>query len=400
MVREGRLAIDGGVPVRSRLLPYGRQTIAPEDIDSVVDVLQSDWLTTGPQVEDFESEFAAAVGTRYAIAVSSGTAALLGATSTLGLGPGDEVIVPSMTFVATANSVVFTGAKPVFADVCSETLLLGPEQVDARVTAHTKAVIAVDYAGQPCDYDGLRSYCEARNLVLVADSCHALGARYKGRPVGGLADMSTFSFHPVKHIATGEGGMVATDSAALAQQIERFRNHGIASDHRQRQKEKTWFYEMIELGFNYRLTDIQCALGRSQLGRLSEMVDRRRQIAARYDRGIPEIDSVSCLEVRPEVEHSFHLYVIRLEDRSQGCRRSEVFSAMRAEGIGVNVHYIPVHLHPFYRDRFGLSPGLCPTAEKAYSQVLSLPLFPAMTNDDVDDVLVALKKVVAHFYPK
>ena len=392
-----RLAIDGGTPVRETMLPYGRQWVDEADVQAVVEVLRSDWLTTGPKVDEFEQAFADFVGAREAVAVSNGTAALHAAMYAVGIGPGDEVIVPPMTFAASANCVVFQGGTPVFADVDPDTLLLDPAQVEAKITPRTKAIIAVDYTGQPCDYDALRAIADRHGLILVADACHALGGSYKGCPVGSLADLSIFSFHPVKHITTGEGGVITTDDPALAQRMRIFRNHGITSDHRQREQQGSWFYEMVDLGYNYRLTDFQCALGMSQLRKLPGWVARRQEIARRYDAAFAEIPAVKPLGVRDDVSHAYHLYVIRLDPTQLRATRSEVFAALRTEGIGVNVHYIPVHLHPFYRERFGTGPGLCPVAEAAYERLISLPMFPAMIDKDISDVIAAVSKVMSAY---
>lgn len=389
-----RLAIDGGSPVRASLLPYGHQWLDEEDISTVVEVLRSDWLTTGPKVTEFEQAFAGRVRAREAVAVSNGTAALHAAMYALDIGPGDEVILPPITFAATANCVVFQGGTPVFADVDPDTLLLDPAQVEAKITPHTRAVIAVDYAGQPCDYDALRLITDKHGLHLVADACHALGGSYKGRPVGSLADLSTFSFHPVKHITTGEGGMITTDDPEMAGRMRIFRNHGITSDHHQREKQGSWFYEMVDLGYNYRLTDIQCALGMAQLHKLQDWVARRREIARRYDMAFAEIPAVQPLVIREGVLHAYHLYVIRLDISQLQATRADLFAALRAEGIGVNVHYVPVHLHPFYRERFATGPGLCPVAEAAYEEIISLPIFPQMSDEDIVDVVTAIGKVV------
>jgi len=391
---SSELAINGGIPIRKTMLSYGRQWLNEEDIEAVVKVLRSDWLTTGPKVEEFEQAFADFVGAKHAVAVSSGTAALHAAMYAIGIGPGDEVIVPAMTFAATANCVVFQGGTPVFADVEPDTLLLDPTQVEAEITPRTKAIIAVDYTGQPCDYDALRAIANRHGLILVADACHALGGSYKGRLVGSLADLSVFSFHPVKHITTGEGGMITTDDPDLARRMRVFRNHGITTDHRQREQQGSWFYEMVDLGYNYRLTDIQCALGLSQLRKLSEWVDRCQQIAQRYGEAFAELPAVEPLDVRDDVAHAYHLYVIRLDLTQLRATRAEVFVALRAEGIGVNVHYIPVYLHPFYSERFATGPGLCPVAETAYEQIISLPIFPRMSGNDVDDVIAAMHKAV------
>jgi len=397
VLEQGALAVEGGAAVRDQMLPYGRQWIDEEDISAVVQALRSDWLTTGPRVGEFESAFAEFCGVREAVAVSSGTAALHAAMYALGVGAGDEVIVPTLTFAASANCVVFQDATPVFADVESTTLLIDPAGVEAKINSRTRAIVAVDYAGQPCDYDALRTLAERHGLTLVADACHAVGGAYQGRPVGSLADLSTFSFHPVKHMTTGEGGMITTDDPALAQRMRVFRNHGITTDHRQREHAGSWFYEMVDLGYNYRITDFQCALGLSQLRRLPGFVRRRQEVAARYDAAFAEIPAVRPLAVQAGAEHGYHLYPILLEPEQLSADRNTVFSALRAEGIGVNMHYIPVHLHPFYRERFGTGAGLCPVAEDAYERLITLPVFPQMSDEDADDVVAAVHKVVSRY---
>jgi perosamine synthetase len=388
-----RLAIDGGSPVREARLPYGRQWLDEEDIAAVVEVLTSDWLTTGPKVGEFEAAFADFVDTEEAVAVSNGTAALHAAMYAADIGPGDEVIVTPMTFAASANCIVYQGGTPIFADVDLDTLLIDPEQVEAQITPRTKAIVAVDYTGQPCDYDALQAIADQHGLMLIADACHAIGGSYKERPVGSLADLSTFSFHPVKHITTGEGGMITTDDLELAQRMRVFRNHGITTDHRQREKEGSWFYEMVDLGYNYRLTDIQCVLGLSQLRKLPGWVKRRQAIAQRYDEAFADLPAVQPLGVRGEVSHAYHLYMIQLDLERLSVDRAQVFAALVAEGIGVNVHYIPVHFHPFYREHFGTGPGLCPIAEAAYERLITLPMFPQMSGKDVEDVITAVRKV-------
>jgi perosamine synthetase len=375
----------------SDYLPYGRQWIDEDDVGAVAEVLRSDWLTTGPKVEEFERALAEHVGARHAVAVSSGTAALHAVMFALGIGSGHEVIVPAMTFAASANCVVYQGGSPVFCDVREDTLLLDPALVERKITPQTKAILAVDYAGQPCDYDELKGIAGRHGIALVADACHALGATYRERNVGALADMSAFSFHPVKHMTTGEGGMVTTDDAELAGRMRRFRNHGIESDHRQRAERGTWYYEMTELGYNYRMTDFQCALGLSQLGKLPGWIERRREIAARYDEQLADLPGVEPLAVRTDRAHAYHLYVVRLDPGRLGVDRAAVFARLRESGIGVNVHYVPAHLHPFYRERFGTGPGLCPVAEAAYERILSLPVFPQMTDSDVERVVAELK---------
>jgi len=391
------LAIHGGKPVRDTLLPYGRQSLDQQDIQAVVEVLRSDWLTTGPKVAEFEERFAEWVGAKHAVSFSSGTAALHGAAFTAGLGPRDEAITTPLTFCATANCVVYQGATPVFADVSADTLNLDPARVSEKITKQTKAVIAVDYAGQPSDLDELRAKAQRHRLIFIEDACHALGAEYRGKRVGSLADMTIFSFHPVKHLTTGEGGMVTTQDAKLAETLRRFRNHGISSEARQRQQSGQWFYEMVLLGFNYRLTDVACALGLNQLDRLESNLARRREIAARYTKAFREIPAVIAPEVRDELNPAWHLYPIRLKRELLSVDRGEIFRALRAENLGVNVHYIPVHQHPYYRDHYGYRGGEFPIAEAAYESLISLPMFHGMTDQDAEDVIHAVHKVTANY---
>jgi len=372
-------------------IPYGRQSIDDEDIRAVIEVLKSDWITTGPLIEKFENAFALAVDAPYAVALSSGTAALHAAMFAIGIAPGDEVIVPAMTFAATANCIVYQGGAPVFADVTPDNLLIDPEDVEKKITSKTKAIISVDYTGHPCNYDRLKTIARNKDLFLVEDACHALGADYRGRKVGSLADLTAFSFHPVKHITTGEGGMVTTGDPDMAARARIFRNHGITTDQRQRSEQGTWYYEMVELGYNYRITDFQCALGLSQLRKLPRWLARRRGIARRYDEAFKTVVGIRLLNVQPDVNHAYHLYVVRLTLDGLKANRKSIFTSLRQAGIGVNVHYIPVHLHPFYRERFGTGPGLCPVAEAAYEQIISLPIFPGMSEDDVEAVIRAVR---------
>ncbi len=378
---------------RRKPIPYAHQSIEAADIRAVTAVMRSDWLTTGPKVAAFEEAVAAFVGAPFGVAVSNGTAALHAAVHAAGIGPGDEVIVPAMTFAASANCVLYEGGTPVFADVLPGSLLLDPAQVEAKLTPRTKAVMAVDYAGQPCDYDALRALADRRGVVLIADAAHSLGGEYRGRKVGTLADLTTFSFHPVKHVTTGEGGMVVTNDPTRAERMRQFRNHGISTDARARAERGTWFYEMVDLGYNYRLTDIQCALGLSQMSRLAKSLKRRRAIARRYDEAFAAIPGIEPLAVSPDVVHAYHLYVVRLDPARMGMDRDAAFRLLRERGIGVNVHYIPVHLHPYYRTRMGTGPGMCPVAEAAYERILSLPMFPAMTDADVERVVDEVERM-------
>jgi perosamine synthetase len=382
-------------PVREKMLGYGRQWIEQEDVDAVAEVLRSDWLTCGPMVERFERTVADYVGAAQGVAVSSGTAALHAAVHAAGIRPGDEVVVPTLTFAASANAVLYAGAKPVFADVERDTLLVDAADVRKKITKNTKAIIAVDYAGQPCDYAQLRKMAREHKLTLIADACHALGATAGEKRVGTLADLTVFSFHPVKHITTCEGGMIVCQEERTAREMRRFRNHGIDTDARERAAKGSWYYEMTELGYNYRLSDVQCALGMAQMRRLPQWLERRREIAHRYDEAFGRMGTVQPLRTRDGAHHAYHLYVVRFETRKGS--RSEIFAALRAEGIGVNVHYIPVHLHPYYRKNLGTKPGMCPVAEEAYEKIVTLPLFPAMSEQDVSDVIEAVGKVVNRY---
>jgi perosamine synthetase len=394
---KAQLAIHGGRAVRSTLLPYGRQTIEDDDIAAVAEVLRSDWLTTGPKVSEFERAFADFTGAREAVAVSNGTAALHAATAALRIEPGDEVIVTPLTFAASANCIVYQGGTPVFVDVEPDTLLLDPSLVERAITKRTKAIVAVDYAGHPADYDSLNQLGERHGLAVIGDAAHSLGGELRGRKVGTLAKLTTFSLHPVKLMTTGEGGMITTDDPLLARWMRAFRSHGITSDHRQREAEGSWFYEMNDLGYNYRITDFQCALGLSQLHKLGEWLERRSQIAALYDKTFESMAAIKPLSVKPDVKHGHHLYVVRVVTGKVSATRGEIFSALRAENIGVNVHYVPVHLHPYYRRHYRTAPGLCPVAEAAYEELITLPIFPGMSDEDAADVINAVRKVIDHY---
>ena len=390
------LALHGGRPVRERMLPYGRQEVDEADIQAVVEVLRGDWLTNGPTVARFEQAFAEVVGARYAVAFSSGTAALHGAADAAEIGPGDEVITSPLTFLASANCILYCGGRPVFADVDSETLNLDPAAVEAALTPQTKVILPIHFAGLPCDMEVIHAIARSRNLTVIEDAAHALGARIGDRPVGGLSHLTTFSFHPVKHITTGEGGMVTTNEQALAERLRRFRNHGIDREVRQRQATTpaAWRQDMVSFGFNYRLSDIQSALGLSQLRRLDARLKRREEIAGRYHQAFAAMPEVTAAPTRRGTRHAWHIYPLRLNQERLRQDREAIFQALRAENIGVSVHYRPVHLHPYYRERLGTRPGQCPVAEAAFERLITLPLFPTMSDDDVADVVTALGKVI------
>jgi perosamine synthetase len=369
-----------------RYIPYGRHIIDEGDIESVATVLRGDWLTTGPMVDQFEEAFATYVGADHAVAVANGTAALHLSMLAAGIGPGDEVIVTAMTFAASANAARFVGADVVFADVRGDTLTIDPQSVAALVSDRTRAIVAVDYAGIPCDLDDLLALADAHGLLLIEDACHAPGATYRGRRVGSIAHMSTFSFHPVKHLTTGEGGMITTDDPERASRLRQYRNHGIVTDFRQREQLGTWAYDMTDLGFNYRLPDINCALGLSQLGRLDGWVARRQEIARRYAAAFETVAAVQTPSVPGDRESSWHLYPIRFVSADPAATRARAFEDLRSRGIGVNVHYLPVYLHSYYRS-LGYEPGLCPVAESAYAGLLSLPMWPGLEDHEQDSVV-------------
>lgn len=378
------------------MLPYGRQSVEDDDIEAVLEVLRSDWLTTGPKLGEFEEALAAEVGAKYAVAVSSGTAALHSAAFAAGIGPGDEAITTPLTFAATANCVQYQAGTVVFADVDPGPLNISAARIEEAITPSTKAIIPVDYSGQPADMDEIMALADSHGLVVIEDAAHAIGATYRGRPVGSLATMTIFSFHPVKHITMGEGGAVATDDPELADRMRRFRNHGIGVDHHGRAKAATWFGEMTDLGFNYHVTDIQCALGLSQLQKLPRFVARRREIAERYGLAFAQLPEVRPLELSPDRESSWHLYPVLLDLESLAVDRGQVFRALRAENIGVNVHFVPVPWHPYYQD-LGYEKGQWPVAEHAYERLLTLPMWPGMSDQDVDDTVAALRKVIHEY---
>ncbi len=390
------LALHGGAPVRATALPYARQSVSEDDVQALTAALRSDWLTTGPAVDAFERAVASVVEARHAIAVNSGTAALHAAVFAAGVGAGDEVITSPLTFVASANAVLYQGGVPVFADVLPDTLNLDPADVAARVTPRTRAILPVDFAGQPCDLDALAELARAHRLLVIEDAAHALGASHRGRPVGSIADLTTLSFHPAKLITTGEGGMVTTDRDDLATRLRRFRNHGLETDFRERAARRAPYSKMVDLGYNYRLTDLQSALGLAQLARLEQFLKRRTDIAEQYTAALATIAGITVPHVTAHVRHAWHIFPVLIDVDQITADRDTVLAALRAENIGAAVHYVPAYWHPYY-EALGYRRGLCPRAEAAYERIVTLPLFPTMTEGDVGDVVTALRKVLGHY---
>lgn len=395
-------------------IPYARQSLDDADIRAVVEVLKGDWLTQGPTVAAFETAIAKRIGARHGIAVATGTAALHCACHAAGLGPGDEAITSPITFAASGNCALFLGATVRFVDIRPDTYCMDPAKLEAAITTRTKAIIPVDYTGQCCDMDEINGIAARHGLTVIQDAAHSLGGTYKERPVGSLSHMTTFSFHPVKHVAMGEGGLIATDDDALAAELRLFRTHGITNDparmslpdqaadcqnvegaNREPAGRAPWYYEMQTLGFNYRVTDIQCALGLSQLTKLDGFLVRRREIARHYTEAFAESALIVVPHQEPDRENAWHLYMLRLRLDRMAKTRRQVFEELRAQGIGVHVHYIPLHLQPYYRDQLGTKRGDFPVAEAFYDAALTIPLFPAMTDAEVERVIACVLETVA-----
>jgi UDP-4-amino-4,6-dideoxy-N-acetyl-beta-L-altrosamine transaminase len=395
-----KLAIHGGKPIRSTALPYAKQHIDDKDCEEVVRVLKSDFLTTGPVAKQFEKEVAEFVDVKYAVSFSNGTAALHGACFVAGVGKGDEVITTPMTFAASANCALYVGAKPVFADINPDNFNIDVVDIERKITPKTKAIIPVDFTGQAVDIDEILKLAKPKGITVIQDAAHSLGTKYKNKFIGGLADMTEFSFHPVKTVTTGEGGMITTNSERLYKKLLDFRSHCITRDS-EKFVDKTsggWYYEQQDLGYNYRLTDIQSALGIGQMRKLPYFSIRRKEIVSRYRKAFEKLDTISLCKNEDYSDTVNHLFVIRLNLEKLSASRREIYDAYIAEGIGAHVHYIPVYLHPYYQ-KLGYKKGLCPKAEELYDCMLTLPLFPAMTDKDVDDVIAATEKIMK-FYRK
>lgn len=394
-----KLAINGGIPVRNEKLYYGHQWIDENDIDAMNSVLRSEFLTCGPKVEEVERKLAKYVSTNYAVAVSNGTAALHCACIAAGIGSGDEVITTPMTFAASANCALYCGAKPVFADIDLETYNIDPVSIEAHITDRTKAVIAVDFTGQAVKIKEIRKICDKHNLIFIEDAAHAIGTMYDGKSVGSLADMTCFSFHPVKTVTAGEGGAITTNTKEFYKKLVLAHTHGIT--HEEELMEETphegiWYYEQISLGYNYRMTEFQAALLLSQLNKLGKFKARRQEIVKQYDEAFAEVSGIILQKEIRESDTCRHLYIIRLDFEKLTCTRRQFFDAMSAENVQCQVHYVPVYWFPYYRN-LGYTRNLCPNAEEIYKGIMSIPLYPKMTDQDVDDVIRAVKKVIENY---
>lgn len=395
-----KLAIFGGTPVRDTPIFYGRQCIEQDDIDAVVETLKSSLITCGPKVEALEAKLCQVTGAKYAVVVANGTAALHLAALAAGFGEGDEVIVSSITFAASANCVLYCGARPVFADIKPDTYNIDPESVERLITPRTKGIVAVDFTGQAVEHDVLGEICQKRGLVLIEDAAHAIGTKYRGRPVGSIADMTCFSFHPVKTVTGGEGGAITTNNQETYRRLLRLRTHGITRNMEEmvHPEDAKWYNEQVELGYNYRMTDFQAALLLSQLNKLPRFGARRKEIVEKYDRAFSDMPELVIQREIPESDTTRHLYILRLNLEILTCTRRQFFDALYGENTCPQVHYLPVYLHSYY-EKLGYRKGLCPEAEKFYEEVMSIPLYYGLTDEDVEDVIRAVKKVAA-FYRK
>lgn len=401
-VRDGameKLAIDGGNPVRDKKIFYGHQWIEEDDIEAVSNVLRSDYLTCGPQIKKMENTLAEYTGAKFAVAVSNGTAALHCACIAAGIGCGDEVITTPITFAASANCVLYCGARPVFADINPKTYNIDPESIRSHITEKTKAVIAVDFTGQAVQYKEIRELCDKYGLIFIEDAAHAIGTKYNGKQIGSLADMTCFSFHPVKTITGGEGGAILTNDRELYAKLALARTHGITHDKclvEEDLYEGPWYYDEISLGYNYRITDFQAALIINQMKKLEKFVKRRKEIVKAYDEAFAQLPEIITQQEIPESDTCRHLYIIRLDLDRLSCTRREFYDAMSAENVQCQIHYIPVYWFSYYK-YLGYERGICQQAEDLYKSIMSIPLYPRMIDEDVDDVIHAVKKVALNY---
>lgn len=393
-----QLAIFGGTPVRESPIFYGKQCIEQDDIDAVVETLKGPLITCGPRVEALEEKLCQVTGAKYAVVVANGTAALHLAALAAGFGEGDEVIVSSITFAASSNCVLYCGAKPVFADIRPDTYNIDPEAVEKLITPRTRGIVAVDFTGQSVEHDALGEICRKHGLVLIEDAAHAIGTKYKGRPIGSIADMTCFSFHPVKTVTGGEGGAITTNDEKLYRRLMRVRTHGITRvmEEMVHPTDAAWYNEQVELGYNYRMTDFQAALLLSQLQKLPKFAARRREIVEKYNEAFSRMPELTVQREIPESDTVRHLYILRLNLERLNCDRRQFFDAMYAENTCPQVHYLPVYWHSYY-EKLGYGKGLCPNAEKYYNEVMSIPLYYSLTDYEVDDVIRAVGKVIAYY---
>lgn len=393
-------AIEGGKPAREQKIFYGHQYIDEDDIQAVVEVLRSDYLTCGPKITELEEKLCSLTGAKYAVACSNGTAALHIAALSAGVGEGDEVITTPITFAASANCALYCGARPVFVDIDPETYNIDPKKVEAAITPRTKAVVAVDYTGQSADLAPLLQICKEHHLTLIEDGAHVIGTKYKGQMNGSIADMTMFSFHPVKTVTGGEGGVILTNDEGYYKKLLLYRSHGITRDEEQMQHEPdgAWYYEQVDLGYNYRMTDMQAALIISQLDKLPMFAARRKEIVAKYNEAFAGMPALSIQREIPESDTTRHLYILRIVPEKLRIDRRQFFDALAAENVCCNVHYIPVYYFPYY-EKLGYCRGLCPNAEKLYEEMITLPLYYAMSDGDVESVIEAVTKIVT-FYRK
>jgi len=391
-----KLAINGGFPIRENRIFYGKQWIDESDMEAVVETLSSDFLTCGPKIKELEKKLCEYTGASYAVACSNGTAALHMACMAAGIGPGDEVITTPLTFAASANCVLYCGARPVFADVNPETYNISPDSVRKCITKNTKAIIAVDFTGQVVEAEEIRKICDEYNLIFIEDAAHSIGSKYKENYVGNIADMTTFSFHPVKTVTAGEGGAVLTNNKEFYQKLVLAHTHGITHEEELMEEaphEGPWYYEQISLGYNYRMTDFQAALLMSQMKKLEMFKELRRSIVNKYNAAFSQVPEVIIQKEIEESDTCRHLYILQLNLEKLKCTRRQFFDAMSAENIQCQIHYVPVYWFPYYK-HLGYEKGLCPNAEKIYSGIISLPLYPKMSEKDVDDVIAAVRKII------
>jgi dTDP-4-amino-4,6-dideoxygalactose transaminase len=393
-----RLAAQGGVPVRSSFLPYHQPSIDADDEREVVETLRSGWLTTGPRTKAFEKELAARLGVNHCVAVNSCTAALHLALEAIGVGQGDEVITSPITFASTANVIVHLGARPAFVDVEPETLNIDPARIEAAITPRTRALLPVDFAGHPCELDDIMAIGRQHGLPVIEDAAHAIGASYRGRAIGSVADMTCFSFYATKNITSGEGGALTTNRGEWAEQIGIMSLHGISRDAWKRYGTEGYrHWDIVAAGYKYNMFDLQAALARTQLGKLDGFHGRRKALKARLDAGLRDVPELAFPDARPWVGHACHLYPIIVRTEQLKADRDTIMNAIQSENVGIGVHFRAVHLHPFYEKTFGFTRGMFPNAEYYSDRTISLPLYPKMTDADADDVVAAVRKVVAHY---